>query len=360
MLNTPVVQQQMSAWVASELSQALDAELQIGRIDMGVLNRIIINDLLLYDRSDKELLKAARLSAKFDILPLFKGKISISNIQLFGFDIHLEKPTPDSPPNFQFVINAFASKDTLRKESPHLDLRINALLIRRGQVSYHVLSEARTPGRFNANHIHVRDIIASISLKALTSDTINASIKRMSFREEFSDFRLNRLSLKLLGNNQGLQMANFGIELPHTKLAMDTIRMEFDSLNGAISDFAHKVKFEAQMPASQVTLADLKAFVPAFASFNAPMQLEFRANGTFDELFCPFLSVTVGKHFTLLGNASFQNLSHPEDAYVFGKLSNLRADREGVAFFYRNLKGDTSQVPPILQRMGDIRFSGEI
>ena len=178
MLNTPVVQQQMSAWVASELSQALDAELQIGRIDMGVLNRIIINDLLLYDRSDKELLKAARLSAKFDILPLFKGKISISNIQLFGFDIHLEKPTPDSPPNFQFVINAFASKDTLRKESPHLDLRINALLIRRGQVSYHVLSEARTPGRFNANHIHVRDIIASISLKALTSDTINASIKR--------------------------------------------------------------------------------------------------------------------------------------------------------------------------------------
>lgn len=360
MLNTPVVQQQMSAWVASELSQALDAELQIGRIDMGVLNRIIINDLLLYDRSDKELLKAARLSAKFDILPLFKGKISVSNIQLFGFDIHLEKPTPDSPPNFQFVINAFASKDTLRKESPHLDLRINALLIRRGQVSYHVLSEARTPGRFNANHIHVRDIIASISLKALTSDTINASIKRMSFREEFSDFRLNRLSLKLLGNNQGLQMANFGIELPHTKLAMDTIRMEFDSLKGAISDFAHKVKFEAQMPASQVTLADLKAFVPAFASFNAPMQLEFRANGTFDELFCPFLSVTVGKHFTLLGNASFQNLSHPEDAYVFGKLSNLRADREGVAFFYRNLKGDTSQVPPILQRMGDIRFSGEI
>ncbi len=327
---------------------------------MGVLNRIIINDLLLYDRSGKEMLKAARLSARFDILPLFKGKISISNIQLFGFDIHLEKTTPDAEPNFQFVIDAFAPKDTLRKKPSHLDLRINALLIRRGQVAYHVLSEARTPGKFNANHVHVRDIIANISLKALTSDTINASIKRMSLREEYSDFRLNRLSLKLIGNNQGLQIANFGIELPRTTLTMDTIRMRFDSVSSAVSDFTHNTKFEARMPASQITLADLKAIVPAFSSFKEPLQVEFRADGTFDELHLPYLSVTAGRHFTLLGNALFQDLSHPKDAYVFGKLSNLRADREGLALLYRNLKKDSFGIPPILQRIGNVLFTGEV
>ena len=350
----------MSAWVASELSRVLDARLQIGRIDMGLLNRIIINDLLLYDRSDKEMLKAARLSAKFDILPLLQGKISINNIQLFGFDIHLEKSTPQSVPNFQFVIDAFASKDTLRKEPPRLNLRVNALLIRRGQVTYQVLSEASTPGRFNANHIRVRDIIANISLKALTSDTLNASIKRMSFHEENSGFRLNRLGLKLVGNNRGLQVSNFNIELPRTTLAMDTIRMEFDSLSSALSDFTHNVRFKAQMPASQVTLADLKAFAPVFASFDDPLQVEFRADGSVDELRCPYLSISAGKHFTLLGNASFQDLSRSGDAYVFGKLSNLRADREGVAFFYHNLKGDSAPVPPVLQRLGNVRFTGEV
>ena len=350
----------MSAWVASELSRVLDAKLQIGRIDMGLLNRIIINDLLLYDRSDKEMLKAARLSAKFDILPLFQGKISISNIQLFGFDIHLEKATPRSAPNFQFVIDAFASKDTLKKEPPRLDLRINALLIRRGQVTYQVLSEASTPGKFNANHIRVRDIIANVSLKALTSDTLNASIKRMSFLEENSGFRLNRLGLKLVGNNRGMQISNFSIELPRTTLAMDTIRMEFDSLSSALADFTHNVRFEARMPASQVTLADLKAFAPVFSSFDDPLQVEFRADGNVDELRCPYLSISAGKHFTLLGNASFQDLSHSGDAYIFGKLSNLRADREGVAFFYHNLKGDSAPVPPVLQRLGNVRFTGEV
>ena len=360
LLNMSVVQQRMSVWVSAELSKVLGAELRIGRVDMGVLNRIIISDLLLHDRSGKEMLKAARLSAKFDILPLFKGKISISNIQLFGFDIQLEKSTPDSPPNFQFVIDAFASKDTLRKEPPSLDLRINALLIRRGQLSYHVLSEARTPGKFNASHIHVRDIIAGISLKALTGDTINASIKRMSFREECSGFRLDRLSLKLIGNNRGLQIANFGIELPHTTLAMDTIRMEFDSVSGAVSDFARNARFEARMPASQVTLADLKAFVPAFSSFRDALQVEMRAEGTLNELHCPYLSVTSGKHFTLLGNVLFQDLAHPEDTYVFGKLSNLRADRDGVSFFYKNLSKGGSGVPPVLERIGNVRFTGEV
>ncbi|WP_418433224.1 hypothetical protein, partial [Bilophila wadsworthia] len=44
------------------------------------------------------MLKVTRLSAKFDILPLFSGKISISNIQLFGFNIN-----PSSSKTFVFI-----------------------------------------------------------------------------------------------------------------------------------------------------------------------------------------------------------------------------------------------------------------
>lgn len=63
----------------------------IGRINIGLLNRIIIDDVLLDDQSGQEMLKVTRLSAKFDIMPFFKGKISISSVQLFGFNISLQK-----------------------------------------------------------------------------------------------------------------------------------------------------------------------------------------------------------------------------------------------------------------------------
>ena len=69
LLNIPYVQRQISVLVANELANVLGTQLTIGRINMGLLNRIIIDDLLLNDQSDKEMLKVSRLSAKFDILP---------------------------------------------------------------------------------------------------------------------------------------------------------------------------------------------------------------------------------------------------------------------------------------------------
>ena len=144
---------------------------------MGLLNRIIVEDVLLEDRRGREMLKVARLSAKFEILPLLKGKITITSVQLFGFSANMERETPQSPPNYQFVLDAFASKDTVKKENS-LDLRINSILIRRGRMSYHVLSEEETPGKFNAKHIQLQNIIANISLKALSKDSLNLGIKR--------------------------------------------------------------------------------------------------------------------------------------------------------------------------------------
>lgn len=74
MLNIPFVQQKVCCIVAKELSHVMGTELTIGRIDMGLLNRIIIDDVLLDDQSGKEMLKVARLSAKFEILPFSKEK----------------------------------------------------------------------------------------------------------------------------------------------------------------------------------------------------------------------------------------------------------------------------------------------
>ena len=348
----------MSVLVAKELSSVLGSRLTIGRINIGLLNRIIIDDLMLNDQSGKELLKVGRLSAKFEILPLFNGRISIGNVQLFSFNANLEKPTPQATSNFQFVLNAFASKDTVKKKS-NLDLRINSLLIRRGRVSYDVLSAERTPGKFNPQHIRLSNILANISLKALQSDSINAAIKRMSVEEDHSGFELKKLSLKIVANNKKMWIENFAIDLPNTSLAMDTIRMEYDSL-GAFGNFANDVRFSFHMLPSAVALQDLSAFVPAFKPFRETLQLEMKADGTVNQLNCPKLQISADNHFLLKGDVSLQDLSHPQDAYIFGNLSNLYADPEGITFFVRNLSKDYKGVPPVLQHLGTVSFRGEI
>ena len=51
MLNIPNIQQAMSVFVAEELSEVLNTKVMIGRINIGLLNRIIIDDVLLDDQS---------------------------------------------------------------------------------------------------------------------------------------------------------------------------------------------------------------------------------------------------------------------------------------------------------------------
>lgn len=359
LLNIPNVQRAMSAFIAKELSEVLHTNLKIGKINIGLLNRIIIDDVLLDDQSGKEMLKVSRLSAKFDILPFFKGKISISSVQLFGFNIDLNKKTPESPSNCKFVIDAFASKDTVKKENS-LDLRINSILIRRGRLSYHVLSENETPGKFNAKHVQLQNIIANISLKAMNRDSLNLSIKRLSFDEKASGFSLKKMSLKMVANDKKTTIDNFAIELPETSLKMDTIHVVYDSLQ-AFDQFAEKVRFSFHTLPSQITLKDISPFVPALSHFKDPITLDMDVKGTVDQLTCPRLEITAdNEQFRLSGDVSLQDLSRPQDAYVYGKLSELSANTRGVAFLVRNLSSNYNGVPPVLERLGDIDFRGEI
>ena len=349
----------MSVFVAEELSDLLNTRVTIGRINIGLLNRIIIDDVLLDDQDEQEMLKVTRLSAKFDIMPFFKGKISISSVQLFGFNINLQKKTPDSPPNFKFVLDAFASNDTVKKDNS-LDLRINSILIRRGRMAYHVLSEEETPGKFNAKHIHLQNIIANISLKALSKDSINLGIKRLSLDEKVSGFSLKKMSLKLVANSRQTSIDNFAIELPETSLKLDTIHLIYDSLK-AFDRFTEQVRFSFRTLPSQITLKDISPFLPALSHFKEPISLDMEVKGTVNQLTCSHLEITAdNRQFRLKGDVALQDLSHPQDAYVFGTLSELTATTRGVGFLVRNLSHDYNGVPPVLERLGNVSFWGEV
>ena len=112
LLNIPVVQGKMASIISSELRKILNTEVSVGHIELGLFNRLHVENVLLDDLQGEEMLNVHRLSARFELKPLLEGRIVINSVQLIGFDIRLKKENPESVPNFQFVLDAFASKDT--------------------------------------------------------------------------------------------------------------------------------------------------------------------------------------------------------------------------------------------------------
>ena len=355
-LSLPFIQKRLSVFAAQELSRIMHTEVSIGSIDLGLLNRVIIQNVYLEDKSGQELLKIARLSAKVEISPLLHGKIRISSIQLFGLNAHLNRPTPDSKTNFQFVLDAFASKDTVKKQS-NIDLRINSVLIRRGQIYYDLLSAAQTPGRFNVNHLGIQNFSATLSLKALTPDSLNAQIKRLSFNEQ-SGFKLKKLALKLTANHQGLQANNIEVSLPQSELAIDTLAAAYDS-TASSSIINNDTRYMARIRAS-ITLSDLAMFVPSFTHFNDALNLRITLEGKGYQTKCTDIYLSNDYQSLLLkGEAMVNHWNEKNNMFLFGNLAQLKADKEGTVWLIQNLTGKTN-TPAILQRIGDINFNGDI
>ena len=162
LLHVPSVQAFLGKEVSGALSDKFGTRVEVGSVNLGFLNRIIVDDVMMYDQRGDSLVYASRLSVKIDYLAAVKGKISISSAQIFGLRANLYRQTAKSPANFQFVLDSLASKDTTR-HTP-LDLHIGSLIIRRGAIAYNQRDVAPRSGIFSLKHL-IHDIIKNKSMQ---------------------------------------------------------------------------------------------------------------------------------------------------------------------------------------------------
>ena len=124
LLHVPSVQSFLGKKVSDALAQKFGTRVEVGSINLGFFNRVIVDDVMMYDQQGDSLIYASRLSAKLDYMAVAQGRISVSSAQIFGLRANLYKQTAKSKPNFQFVLDSLASKDTTQHKP--LDLHIGS------------------------------------------------------------------------------------------------------------------------------------------------------------------------------------------------------------------------------------------
>lgn len=134
MLHVPMVQHALGTYVSELLEDKIGTPVSVGRIDLGFFNRLIIDNVHLTDQTGAPLLDATRLSVKVSPYELTRGNIVISSIQIFGMKANIYKTKKDGSYNFQYIIDAFSSKD--KKESSPLHLQANSIILRNTSISF--------------------------------------------------------------------------------------------------------------------------------------------------------------------------------------------------------------------------------
>ena len=111
LFNIPITQQVVTRFSENILEDKIGSEVSIGTIHLGLFNRIILKDITLKDQEGIDLLKCGLATCKIEWAPLLKGEVSLRTISLLDGNICLYKKEKHLPHNFQFLIDAFKSKE---------------------------------------------------------------------------------------------------------------------------------------------------------------------------------------------------------------------------------------------------------
>ena len=348
----PKVQSFIGSEVASALSEKLGTKVCVGRVDIGFFNRIIIDDVLIYDQQQRKMLKASRLSVKVDLLPLTQGRISISTAQIFGAQLALYRSHADAPANYQFVLDSLASRDTTSQSS--IDLRINTFIMRHSSIRYDQLDAPITERKFNPNHLNLTDISAHIILKAFREDSLNLQVKKLAFKEQ-SGLQVDRMSMHVEASQQQATINNLMLLMPKSKFTLGPCSAHYTIQDKQL--VPHSLSFKGSIEPSRITLSDIECFLPGIRAIPNEMVVSSSFSGTDNGVDIQDIRVTSASSEL---DISAHGYIHQWDTKPVwsAQLDRFLLSSNTVAVTLQQLQGKVD-VPAFVERLGFISMTGD-
>ena len=351
LFSLPFMQTALASWTASLLTAQLKSKVDIGSVNLGFLNRIIVNDITVYEPNGKTMGTIARMSASIDLISLLSGQIDIGTAQLFGIKATLYRETPESAPNYQFIIDAFAQEE--QEEPAKLDLHIGSFIMRHANVTYDIRSKAMRPGTLDMNHLNLHDCGMNVVLRCLTDDSINISVKRLKAKELNSGLALKDTQFKLAANSQTGSLSQFSLSLPHSHIETDLVSIEYGALK---TDSIFRV-FPTIIKGS-LTPCDLKSISSKLAPLNQLFQFRISAEG--DNKCVTIKECRIESDGLLLdAQAHTDNPLHQQQRAFHGTINQLHGTSDAILNILTALVPKHGQ-EELIGQMKDVNFAGTI
>lgn len=340
-------------YASDMLSEKTGGKVDIGILQVGMFNRLILRDVKVYDKQNQAMLKAKLMTAKIELRSFFKEQLSLRTISLLDADICLYKQSSNASANFQFLIDAFA-KDS-HKEKSATNLRINSLILRRVNVSYDEYFKPETPALLNLSHLHLTDINANLSLKEITNDSLRLNVRALSFKEKCG-FALRNLRFRLKANRTRAHLNDLEIILNHSRLQLPELTATYDATTST-SDWFGTLYTAGSLRDAQISTSDVRTIIKIPEDFVQSLQVStdfriaphsfslsnLRVNGNGDQL-------------KIAANAAAERVNG-KFTWIKVQLEEMRVNPSLSAHIVSGFSSDTTAVN-VVRRLGKICLAG--
>lgn len=360
-LSSDWAQGRIRAIGSEQLSALLDTRVEIGEVTFSPFNRLKVSNVSVADDRGAKALTIAELDTRVELWDLlFNGKIIVDYASLNGVDLHLYRDSVGAPLNVERIIRRLASDRSDRPEQK-FKLRLNDVEVLSSSFTYDVLSEPVTPDRFNPSHIAVDDISLTAFAPVVANDNYKVWLRSLACRER-SGIELTDMSANCFISPRKLSVSGLRIELPNSLLAFSDISLPIDGIMDMPSALADSDLRIVLMDDSHVSLPDLKAFVPFFASMQYNFDLGLTASVSSRKIIVEELHVSdYDRMFVLEVNGDISNYLSADSIYSENLTFSVSADSVAIRSYLDAAHPDIApRAYSILRSLGNTKLSGHL
>lgn len=135
LLQVPYFQNIVKDKAVSYLEKKIGTDVSIGKIEIGLPKKVILEDVYFESQQGDTLLAGDKLAVDISLFKLLDNEVEINSINLEGIVANVRR-NKDSVFNFDYIIDAFASKEPKDTTSAPMKFSINKINLDRIRIKY--------------------------------------------------------------------------------------------------------------------------------------------------------------------------------------------------------------------------------
>ena len=323
-------------WLAAEVSQALKADVDVGRVEYRFFNTLHIDDIYVSDRQGDTLLYVGAVDAQVRMRELVRRKLSVRKVAIDRPYVNLHDN------NYAFLVHALQSPDTTKFDSLPIAVRIDDVHITRIRARVDTLLLTDAEARMRLQRLDNEGVAADIrTLRGTILDY--RTIAQGSSPKKL--FELCAMEASLVANDSVLEMPRLYVKLPDSQLNSEVIRIDTASFTLRLSD-------------TYITGHDLGLFIPQMKSLDGKIGLTADLRGNKDSVLLNELSVSYKDIQVFQGAATAYQWQNFDSVQLRAECQDLMLQASMMQDFVADILDHPYQLPVQAYRLGEMHYQG--
>ncbi|MDX5436401.1 MAG: hypothetical protein LPK03_04365, partial [Pontibacter sp.] len=349
----PGVQTKVAQRVAAYLSESIQHEVTVGRVDIEFFSNVVLEELKVLDNHKHELFYVGRAEADIDAFSIFSpNNLSISTLKLQEPRANLVMYEVSDTLNLSSFFNALGDlfvKDTTKPGEP-FNFQLGELIIKNGSFTYDDFNHDSTTYGMDYRHLSLTGLSGRFNEIQL-EDTIKVNVTDLQALETRSNTRLHNLDTRMTYASTFWEWDALDLQLNQSNL-QNYIRFDYNTF-GNFTEFIDSVTMTAELQNSKVYSQDIAVFAPQLREYNENLLVNsLELKGLVNNFSATNVDLEYGRNTHIVGRISADGLPNFEETFANLRLQPSTISAEDLRQF---LPQDAYQMAA---RLGTVKLEG--